>query len=331
VKVVFCLSGQAFDFYCTMTRVAISTVRVSNPISYIYLVCDHKTYESLSALSDPLLLEVNEVKVIDIQGGDSVYKSRFLKTSLGNVIDGPFLFLDSDIVVRREFNFEFLPEIDLAACRNHSRVEINEQISKSDFDALTNLGGSLGQLDYVNSGVLFFSGTDLSKEISSEWHKVWLENYKKTGFVADQPSLYFVLSSGKFKIQILPETYNAQIYTRFWFFSDYSVLDCHGSPIDYNSIIWHYNASLYTKVWYTTFESLVMKLLVTRVFNKSDINRLVSDNFPWIRRDYLDDLVYWRMRKTPIITELYRSWIIGKRLYCIRLWCSRKIKSLLSY
>ena len=99
-KYVFVLTSSPKDFYCEQTLVAVASLRVHNPGAFVTLLTDDRTLATLTGNRAALKDAVDEIKALTLDEKlTPMLRSRFLKTSIRNVIDGDFLFLDSDIAV----------------------------------------------------------------------------------------------------------------------------------------------------------------------------------------------------------------------------------------
>jgi hypothetical protein len=133
--IVYAVTSGGRDAYSVATRVSATSVRVTNPNARIVIVCDSASAESMERVGDPLLSEVDDWIVCSTPAGDSAYRSRFVKTSLRNLIEGRFLFLDGDTLVRDDLSEVFSLSCDVAGCPNHSKDKFEEQIWPVDLNA----------------------------------------------------------------------------------------------------------------------------------------------------------------------------------------------------
>lgn len=106
-----------------MTRASIASLRVSNPSVGITIVCDAVSGRALRYSADPLLDEVDDIFISDTPDGSPGYRNRHVKTRLRQIMEGLFLFLDSDTFVRGDLSPIFSLDADIAGARNHSRDE----------------------------------------------------------------------------------------------------------------------------------------------------------------------------------------------------------------
>jgi len=136
---VFALTSKGNDYYSAMTRVAVASLRITNPNITITIACDQESDESMRVLNDPLVTEVDNWLPLRTPAGESTYRNRFVKTALRSVINGPFLFLDSDVLVRGDLSELFRTDCDVAGARNHSQGRLSQQIWSEDLDELNRL------------------------------------------------------------------------------------------------------------------------------------------------------------------------------------------------
>src|SRR5262245_47399853 len=130
--VVYALTSNGRDVYSLMTRVSVQSVRLTNPNTKIIVVCDSVSAENMERARDLLRSEVDDWIVCRTPVGDSAYRNRFVKTSLRNLIEGCFLFLDSDTLVRDDLSEVFSLSCDVAGCPNHSKDKFEDQIWAGD-------------------------------------------------------------------------------------------------------------------------------------------------------------------------------------------------------
>jgi hypothetical protein len=124
-----------------ITRVSVASIRATNPDIAIIIACDGESYTAMKHSRDPLLEEVDDLIVCNTSAGDSRFRSRFVKTQFRRLVDGPFLFLDSDIFVRDDISEIFSLDADIACAPNNSKDNIEEQIMWSGDDAILSRRG----------------------------------------------------------------------------------------------------------------------------------------------------------------------------------------------
>lgn len=123
-KIVYCLSASVGDVYEAMTRVSLATLRISNPNAFVIIACDQLTMQALKSGHSKLLEEADAVVEWPSPDGPAIFRNRYIKTQLGKIIEGPFLFIDSDTIVRKPVGALFELKTDVAAAPNHSVVTL---------------------------------------------------------------------------------------------------------------------------------------------------------------------------------------------------------------
>ncbi len=211
MKLVYILVGDSGSFYARMAVVSVLSVRSSNPTAPLMLVVDRQTEAFLKRNHKDILDIVDACLAVDVPDKGHQWQSRFLKTSLGSIIEGPFLFLDTDTLVRRSVIPLFKGSWDIAAGVNHSAATKAQQIWSGDRETIEAMSWNLGDSNYLNSGVIFYAGNSASKKFAEAWHKAWLESWGKTGNHRDQPAFNHALRHTAVCVGELPDLWNAQI------------------------------------------------------------------------------------------------------------------------
>ena len=228
LKVVYCLTSSGGDLYEAMTRVSLATLRLTNPTARIEIACDLQTHQALHATDSPLLHEADSVHGFATPDGSPTFRNRFVKTQLRLLLSGPFLFLDSDTVVRKPLTTLLNLQADIAAAPNHSADTLAEQIWSEDLANLDTMGWQVRE-PYVNGGMIWYADTPSAHRFAEAWHRNWLLNVERTGRYRDQPALNFSLFETNADVAVLEHSWNAQIYKR--------------SDLADEALIWHIYSS----------------------------------------------------------------------------------------
>ena len=265
-QIVFSLTSNGHDYYSAMTRVSVASLRQSNPDARLVLICDEESLAALQHCNDALLRAVDECHALTTQPGGAEFRNRFVKTSLRSILNGPFLFLDSDIFVRGSLDAVFSLDCDLAGARNHSREIFSEQVWDRDRATLDAMDWSIGSEVYLNGGVLYFNDTPSARKFATEWHGRWLESSARCDTCRDQPALNSALAACRPRLTLLPDGFNAQIVP-----SPEAAVD---------ALVWHFYASA-ARPASTGFDELVGNLLSGGTLSPGDIRRYALSRHPW--------------------------------------------------
>ena len=147
--------------FSTMTRISIASLRLTNPRFKITIVLDEISEELLRKSSDPLLMEVDEVMILPTPNGNNVFRNRHIKTRLGTLVRGPFLFLDSDTIIRGDISAIFNFNGNVAGVPNLCQKTIEKQVWDQDLKTLKKMN--------PNAAILVIGPGDMSKKENTEF------------------------------------------------------------------------------------------------------------------------------------------------------------------
>ena len=210
-KIVYVLTSNEKDYYYNQLMISLLSVRKYMKDQIVEVVTDDKTYATLVGNRKEIF---NYAKVTNVEIDEKYSqkeRSRFLKTSLRNLVTGDFLFIDCDTVICCDFS-NFMLDMPLAMaldrnCKLSDWIDKGNQIRETaemlDFD--------LSQCDsYFNSGVIWAKDCAEVRRFFAEWHKYWLQTLK-IGMCVDQLSLNYVNTHIMKMIQELDGCWNCQV------------------------------------------------------------------------------------------------------------------------
>ncbi|MBR6124215.1 hypothetical protein IKQ19_11580 [Candidatus Saccharibacteria bacterium] len=181
------------------------------PNASISLIVDDATDKITNTFFCSIKTLITEYKVISLPTEMSATaKSRYIKTSMRQYIDGNFLYVDSDTIWaspinEEDFTFDIMGVLDGNCLLKDNPVldYIQSVRKKTGFNSESNY--------YINGGVLYSKDSEFSHNFFKKWHNYW-EKSSKSGCYVDQPSLNKLIEE-EFDPQksLLPGTYNAQI------------------------------------------------------------------------------------------------------------------------
>jgi hypothetical protein len=280
-RVVFALTSEGRDVFSAMTRVAVASIRLTNPNISISVCCDAETDRALRLAGDPLRYEVDEWRPEQTPAGHAGFRNRFVKTRLRETLDGAFLFLDSDVLVRGDLSEVFAYDADVVGARNHSRNNYADQIWQADAQALHALGWSVRHDVYINGGVLLYKDSDGARRFAEDWHRRWLHCFKARGDHRDQPALNAALQATQVRLQVLPDRFNAQFRVNL--------------GVAPTAVVWHYYSSGAGRRPATQFESLVEDLRRGDRLDPDRVALMVRARHPWRAQTLLGEVAFARV------------------------------------
>jgi hypothetical protein len=285
-----------------MTRVSVASVRITNPDIRIMLCCDRPSFDAMKSVNDLLLEETDEINVFEVPDGTAEFRNRYIKTNLRGLIDGAFLFLDSDTFVRGDLSYIYSIKGDVAGARNHSKHFLMEQIWSEDDKALKQMNWRIRDDVYINGGVLYFNDTRGAYQLAERWHRKWQQFFRTNRLHRDQPSLNASLYEVQPTLVILDDKFNAQFRMNL--------------KVAHDAVIWHYYATD-NSMPLTAFEHLVKNVQENGELSKTALFKMVKSFHPWQRNSFIEDI----LARLIVRRAKLEPWLVyalqGKRLKAI--------------
>lgn len=216
-KLVYVLTCAPEATYIEQALVSIWSARYHNLDAHIVLLVDDKTNELLVGKRAEVLEYITEKVVVPFEdiNATMMYRSRWIKTSVRQLIEGDFLFIDCDTIVNKS-----LEEIDKvkaeAAAVPESNLPISEfhpSLYQPMFETAQKVGWNLaGEEYYYSSGVIYAKDTPQAHTLFKLWHQHWLSGLEKDVKI-DQPSLAKANIECKHLIQLIDNRWNCIMFT----------------------------------------------------------------------------------------------------------------------
>lgn len=224
-KLVYVLTCAPEATYIEQALMAIWSARYHNPDAHIVLIVDDKTDVLLTGKRAEILNYISEKIVIPFEDESltPMYRSRWIKTQVRELISGDFLFVDSDTICCRN-----LKEIDNFTCEIGAAADNNVLFTEDAFrDNTIQQAAPICDLSneqyYFSSGVLFCQDTPAVHELFVLWHKYWRDGVDK-GINIDQPAFAKANIEMGHIIQPIDDVYNCVLYTQNSYLADAVIL-----------------------------------------------------------------------------------------------------------
>lgn len=212
-KIIYVVTSNENDYYLEQTLLSILSLRIHNPHAVVTLVVDESTYQVILNTREKLRDSVTNIIVAPTpKEYNNVQKSRFIKTSLRKLIDGDFLFIDSDTVISAPLDEVDNIKASVAAVKDKHLDIKNHNWKNLIENWATFVNWELTPKDnvYFNSGVFYVKDDEAAHKLYKKWHQFWLESNEK-GLSIDQPVLGKANSICGHIIKELPGIWNCQI------------------------------------------------------------------------------------------------------------------------
>ena len=192
-KLVYVLTCAPKATYIEQALISIWSARYHNPDAHIVLLVDDKTNELLVGKRAEVLEYITEKVVIPFEdvNANMMYRSRWIKTQVRQLIKGDLLFIDCDTIVNK--SLEEIDEVKAEAAAvpesNLPIADFHPSLYESMEENAKKIGWDIaGEEYYYSSGVIYVKDTPMAHKMFQLWHQCWIEG-GKIGINIDQPSL----------------------------------------------------------------------------------------------------------------------------------------------
>jgi len=283
MKIVYVLTSDCNDIYADMTLISLWSLRQSNPKAYIILICDENTVEAIEQHKHRIAEEPDEIISVKVPRASPGFRNRYIKTTIRQRLDGLFLYLDSDTLVRGDLDLIFTNDALLAGVPNHNETVLTCKIPISEIQIFEKMGWDLSSNYYVNGGVLLFADSPEVHKFCNLWHEKWLECSSKMGIHRDQPSLNSAIHESKIDFTWLDHRYNAQVHAR--------------PNKAWQAVIWHIYLSDLHASPKTVMDKAIKDFRNKNSLSAADISKYCRYQHPWLIQNPLDWLAVYCLNK----------------------------------
>lgn len=301
-KIVYVLTSTEQDLFLEQTLLSVYSLRLYNPDADVLLVVDDHTDKTLVGQRREILKYVSHKIVVDIPSSyNQKQRSRFLKTSLRDIVQGDFLFIDSDTIIAASLADIDNTNVIIGAVPDLHEGKIPANRLYKHYIKKMNWKISVGT--YFNSGVLFCKDSLDAYTFYHNWHENWLESVKK-GFFIDQPALAKTDMMLNGIIKDLNGEWNCQSET----------LEC--ISFMYKAKIIHYFGGAIAKSYYNFLNNDIFKKLKdNKGILSSDVKYLVQNAKIMLSMPYtISGKRLLNIRKTFIFRCINKLYVILYRL-----------------
>lgn len=192
-KLVYVLTCAPEATYIEQALISIWSARYHNPDAHIVLLVDDLTNQLLIGKRAEVLEYITEKVVIPFEDTNAtmMYRSRWIKTQVRQLIKGDLLFIDCDTIVNK--SLEEIDEVKAEAAAvpesNLPIADFHPSLYQSMEENAKKIGWNMiGEDYYYSSGVIYVKDTPLVHKMFQLWHQYWIEG-GRIGINIDQPSL----------------------------------------------------------------------------------------------------------------------------------------------
>ena len=211
-KIVYAVTSDETDYYLEQTLVSVYSLRLYNPEARVVLIVDEKTNDTLTGKRTKILEYISEKVVVNIPAKyTKKERSRYLKTTIRQHIEGAYLFIDSDTIITDNLsdidsfngNIGAVKDRHVLICENPYEFYIRKDAKKIGWEISV-------QEYYFNSGIFYVKDNMYTKQFYAIWHETWKRGLTN-GVCVDQPSIAKTNQTCNYLIKELNGIWNCQI------------------------------------------------------------------------------------------------------------------------
>lgn len=224
-KIVYTLISSTADQYLQELWVSLYSLRLYEPKATVIVLCDEPTKKYMENFPE-LVGMISEVKAVEMPSGyNAKLRSRQLKTTFRQHVDGRLLFLDTDTVVCKPLN-----DLDNIDCDIACVPEMHLPVKDMPYPPTGSMKDTFG-IDlfkdtkyYFNSGVILVDDNERTHEFFHKWNENWHYSCFDKGNSQDEPAFCKTDIDMGHIIQPLPDIYNAQVSMSLKWFADAAII-----------------------------------------------------------------------------------------------------------
>ena len=234
-QIVYTLVSSENDYYLEELWASLYSLRQFHPTDRVLVLTDESTAPRISARKE-LEQMISELIVVTVPEHYSPKeRSREIKTTVRNHIEGPYLFIDTDTVICKPLDDIDHIEDDIAAVPD-SHLPLSEHLFK---ESVYNTAKRVFGIDvsdsryWFNSGVMYVADNEHTRNFYREWNKNWQYSAFQKNYSQDQSALVVTDKSFGYLIKPLPDIYNSQLALSLKYYADAAIV--HYWHMDYIS------------------------------------------------------------------------------------------------
>jgi hypothetical protein len=249
-----------------MTYLSAAFLRHLHPHGTILLLSDIDSAEAIKKSNHEVCAIINKIIAVRTPEGSQIWKSRYLKTHMREMISGDFLFLDIDTIPVKPLDQIFDCQESVAVAQNHS-TDLRTNFDFFEKDIYDKLNWPHPKKNFVNTGVIFWKDNSAAHRLSDIYIQQW-SDIVTAGYHYDQPAFNRALEILDQPYQILDNRYNAQFRPNILAGIDAS--------------LWHFYASDYSESIPDYYSDGLAMISKDKRLSHSFISRVCKARIPFI-------------------------------------------------
>ena len=221
MKYLYVCVSSSEDCYLEQAFASIVTLKAKVPRAFVSLLVDGDTEKSLVRGRERIKNIIDEFVTIEFAAGASKkVRSRLLKTNMRNLVDGDFLYIDTDTFIFQDLTaLEKLQSSFAGVQDKHCPLSKNDQVHTHSLSKklLCNSPDFVNEETFINGGVLFVRDSQENRDFFKDWNNEY-RKWEKKGITQDMPSLALINYKHNHCISEIDGSWNCQLESGAQFF-----------------------------------------------------------------------------------------------------------------
>lgn len=233
LTVVYVLVSTEKDYFYEQFLMSVTSLHYQMKEVNVVLLVEQDTNKYIQEKHSEIKELVDQIIIQKLPAEYSMAaRSRMLKTSMRNLIDGDFLYIDCDTVICSPLDNVQSLQHSSAVLDNHCKVmkqivEFSAVIKRAE-----QFGFSVGyNSNHFNAGVLWCKDDDSTRKFFERWNETWNETYRQ-GVVIDQLSFNEVNNQMNGAIAEMEGEWNCQLRYGLPYLSDAKIIHYFASNLN---------------------------------------------------------------------------------------------------
>lgn len=250
-KIVYVLVSSEDDIYLEQAWASIFSLRHFNQDVNVVEVCDDRTAKRINDRSPEEFRRIAG-EIVSVPFEECVSnreRSRWLKTNLRSLVNGDFLFLDTDTIITGSLAEVDSFEFDLGMVYDwHCRLK-DRPNRMGIIKRVTNLFdvNIKAETDYFNSGVIYCKDSEFSVLFYNRWHNHWNESKNMPRGIQDQQSLMVTVNELG-GVNAISGDYNCQPIVSMRFLATAKIVHFFNTKWDSHDLSPFYGKEIYLRI-----------------------------------------------------------------------------------
>lgn len=217
MKIVYIIISADNDFYSEQALVSIYSLRRHNPLCNIQVLTDSDSIKIKKSTFKRIEEIANDISCPSLPEGLSpIQKSRYIKTTLPQILQDDFLYVDNDTIITSDISGIEVLDCNVGMVYNQHKKDWSDTGLHPMQTQYHNKTGIKPQIDssitdFYNGGIILCKNNCLSKKFFNEWHNLWKTSALQYDYCKDQPDLWRANFSMNNLITPIDDIWNCQL------------------------------------------------------------------------------------------------------------------------